>query len=217
MFIQRLYKLRHNEENKKMKKIYINLMNSLYGKYASIYEIIKIINHNQHNYQEAIIKKYENIAVAASITSLARCFMYEYIISNQLDLYYWDTDGIIISNLFIKNVGNDLGQFRLVDKIEKGVCISPKLYLYKANNTYRYILRSIPQNLYEINGEQLYQLFLKELEKFPNYKFEFTINIPLMMKNTDTEKILTFTFINKRRYQKEQDKIGTNPWIIKAI
>ena len=35
-----------------------------------------------------------------------------------------------------------------------------------------------------------------------------------MMKNTDTEKVLTFTFINKRRYQKEQDRINTNPWTI---
>src|SRR6201992_1943001 len=160
-------------------KQFTYMMNSLYGRYAITYEHTKEIYQGKDNYQQVETKRFENVAISAATASFGRIYMYDYIMENKLTLYYWDTDGIIIKEKLTENVGNSLGQFRLVNEIEKGICISPKFHSYKTREGYRHILRSISKKKYQINKEELHEAFLLELQKFPYNKYHLDLEIPL--------------------------------------
>jgi len=213
-FIDKLYLLRKNENDPKIKKLYKLLMNSLYGKYASIYENRKRIINSNETLIEIIKTRYETVAISSAISAYARIFMYDFVVKNKLDLFYWDTDGIIIKNILTKNIDKNLGQFRLVGKIQKGVCLANKFYIYLNESEYCFILRSIPQENYVINGPQLYSIFLSEMQKMCYNNFELTINLPLVNKKENTMTNLCFTFHNKRKYLLKGDTIISEPWII---
>jgi hypothetical protein len=97
-FTNTLYNLRKQEDNIKIKKLYKLILNSMYGKYGAIYERKKTLEDK--NQTEVIIRKHENVAISAAITAYGRVFMYNYIINNNLNLYYWDTDGSKIYSYF---------------------------------------------------------------------------------------------------------------------
>ena len=73
-----------------------------------------------------------SIAIASAVTAYARIYMQKVklnILKNGGSLFYTDTDSIITDiELDKSNVGPDIGQFKLVDKIKEGYFITSKTY-----------------------------------------------------------------------------------------
>jgi hypothetical protein len=70
-----------------------------------------------------------NIAIASAITSGARVIMSNVKNQEEFDLYYTDTDSIVINKpLPSEMVGSKLGQFKLEYEISKAVFLAPKVY-----------------------------------------------------------------------------------------
>jgi len=70
-----------------------------------------------------------NIAIASAITSYARGYMSFFKNNSLFNLYYSDTDSIVIDRpLSDSMVGNALGQLKLEFLIEKAVFLAPKVY-----------------------------------------------------------------------------------------
>ena len=70
-----------------------------------------------------------NIAIAAFVTSYARCYMSYFKNNSNSHLYYSDTDSIVIDSPLSDNlVGNKLGQVKLEYVIKNAVFLAPKVY-----------------------------------------------------------------------------------------
>jgi hypothetical protein len=70
-----------------------------------------------------------NIAIASAITSYARNAMSFFKNNSNFNLYYSDTDSIVIDNeLPIDMIGTELGQLKLEHKIKRAVFLAPKVY-----------------------------------------------------------------------------------------
>jgi hypothetical protein len=76
-----------------------------------------------------------SIATAAMVTSYARVFMHKAkldILEKGGEVYYSDTDSLVIGNIEIKNIplniGKNLGDFKIEHYIKKGYFLSNKLY-----------------------------------------------------------------------------------------
>ena len=73
-----------------------------------------------------------SIAVAAAITSGARIVMSEFKNEPDVDLYYTDTDSIVLNRpLASEYVGSALGQYKLEYEIENAVFLAPKVYGFR--------------------------------------------------------------------------------------
>lgn len=164
-FVDKLYTIRHNSKDITLKKIYKIMMNALYGKYGSIYKTFKSCPHDDS--MQIVKTKYENVAIISAIAAYSRIFLYNFVIRNKLDIYYCDTDSILIRQKLRNSVGNNIGDFKLVDKIFKGCCLAPKFYIYLSYRDFKYILRSVIANKYDLDKSQIYQqfqTFLKNVE-----------------------------------------------------
>ena len=76
-----------------------------------------------------------NIAVASAITSGARIIMSAVKNHPDFDLYYTDTDSIVINQpLPEEMVGSALGQFKLEYEIREAVFLAPKVYAFVATD-----------------------------------------------------------------------------------
>ena len=72
-----------------------------------------------------------NIAIASTITAGARIYMSAFKNRSNFKLYYSDTDSIVIdAQLPVELIGNNLGQFKLEQVIERAVFLAPKVYGY---------------------------------------------------------------------------------------
>jgi len=70
-----------------------------------------------------------NIAIAAFVTSYARCYMSYFKNNPDFHLYYSDTDSIVIDSPLSDNlVGKALGQVKLEHIIKNAVFLAPKVY-----------------------------------------------------------------------------------------
>src|ERR1700712_4979997 len=70
-----------------------------------------------------------SIGIAASITAYARIVMSKFKNNSEYNLYYSDTDSIIIDKpLDNKYVGKDIGLMKLENRLNEGVFIAPKVY-----------------------------------------------------------------------------------------
>lgn len=70
-----------------------------------------------------------SIGIAAAISSYARIHMSQFKNSNDFNLYYSDTDSIIIDKpLPTDKVGKDIGLMKLENTLAEGVFIAPKVY-----------------------------------------------------------------------------------------
>jgi hypothetical protein len=123
--------------------------NSYFIQYYNNINSKSLINYlNNHNNFFPITKlNLTNIAIASAITSYSRIEMYKYI--NKYNVYYLDTDSIFIDQKLPENiVDNEIGHFKLVDKIKEIYFISNKFYAYK-NHLNNIIIKSagIPNNL----------------------------------------------------------------------
>ena len=76
-----------------------------------------------------------SIAVAATITSGARILMSKVKNQSDFDLYYTDTDSIIINKPLPSTlVGSALGQFKLEYEIKEAVFLAPKVYGFRTTD-----------------------------------------------------------------------------------
>jgi len=216
-FVNRLYELRTQTLSPFMKKSYKDIMNSLYGRFACIFE--KEINiHDEFKQNMVCIKKiYNTVSISAAITALARIHMYKLQEQLKLKLIYWDTDGFFVKEALVNHqVNTSLGALRLIHKINKVVFIAQKMYIYHYNQEdYQYTLKGITINNYLLNGPLLIDQIEKALLKITNFnKFEYTITFELKNKIINNLEIKTFTIYNKRAINKTNSIINTRPWHI---
>jgi hypothetical protein len=70
-----------------------------------------------------------NIAIASCITATSRVFMSFFKNNSDYNLYYSDTDSIVIDKALDPSfIGNELGQLKLEHKIKKAIFLAPKVY-----------------------------------------------------------------------------------------
>jgi hypothetical protein len=175
-----MYNKRKKEETKQGKLFYKFLMNSVSGRFAmnqinikydiinikdlkiknieNITDIIDIENTNNlvliKTLEDNMIYYYSNVQISAAITSYARCHLYNNIFDNKLDVYYIDTDSIVIKHKLPDNLisQTELGKYKLEYKIKKAIFPSIKTY---------YILYENELNI------------IKEIIKFKSLKKDF--------------------------------------------
>ena len=84
----------------------------------------------KYNQKEEIFHGSEvNIAIASAITAYARIHMSNFKNNPNFNLYYSDTDSVVIDKALSDNmVGNKLGQVKLEYTISKAVFLAPKVY-----------------------------------------------------------------------------------------
>jgi hypothetical protein len=112
----------------------------------SIQDIIKLDTHTvvvtggvsiaKYNQVEDIYHGLDvNIAIASAVTSGARVIMSKVKNNPEFDLYYTDTDSVVINKpLPQEMVGSSLGQFKLEHEITKAVFLAPKVYGFETIN-----------------------------------------------------------------------------------
>jgi hypothetical protein len=112
----------------------------------SIQDIIKLDKHTvvvtggvsiaKYNQVEDIYHGLDvNIAIASAVTSGARMIMSNVKNREEFDLYYTDTDSIVINKpLPSEMVGSSLGQFKLEHEITKAVFLAPKVYGFETSD-----------------------------------------------------------------------------------
>jgi len=94
------------------------------NKYIFIRNILSDI-FNEDSYHGSDV----NIAIASTITAGARVYMSAFKNQSAYNLYYSDTDSIVIDKpLNPRLVGNKLGQLKLEHTISKAVFLAPKVY-----------------------------------------------------------------------------------------
>lgn len=110
--------------------------------YQSVLKNEKIFNINKptSNNKDTNFKDI-SIATAAMVTSYARVFMHKAkynILQKGGEIYYSDTDSLIIGNIEIKDIplsiGKNLGSFKIEHYINKGYFLSNKLYGIEKTN-----------------------------------------------------------------------------------
>jgi hypothetical protein len=70
-----------------------------------------------------------NIAIASAVTAYARIYMSQFKNNNNFNLYYSDTDSIVIDKELPKDhISKELGFLKLEHKIKRGVFLAPKVY-----------------------------------------------------------------------------------------
>jgi hypothetical protein len=109
-----------------------------------------------------------NIAVASAITAYARVHMSVFKNNPEFNLYYSDTDSIVIdSPLPSKYIGSALGQVKLEHTINKAVFLAPKVYgLVDVDGNEIIKIKGISHNLAsEFNISNLEQLLIKDSTK----------------------------------------------------
>lgn len=105
-----------------------------------------------------------NIAIASAITAYARIELSKikkYCIDNDIKIYYFDTDSIIINKPLPNDfLTNELGKWKLEAIIKEGVFIAPKVYGYITENGNEIIKIKGYKN--KISFEQLKSLLIKD-------------------------------------------------------
>ena len=102
-----------------------------------------------------------NIAIASAVTASARIYMSQFKNSDLYNLYYSDTDSIVIDRpLSMELVGNKLGQLKLEYVIKRGIFLAPKVYgLVTSDNKEVIKVKGLrPEVLYEFNMDNLEEL-----------------------------------------------------------
>lgn len=91
--------------------------------------LISYENHNEDTIMESNNKMNISIGIAAAITAYARIHMSKFKNQPHYNLYYSDTDSIVIDKpLNDKQVGNGIGLMKLENELAEGVFIAPKVY-----------------------------------------------------------------------------------------
>lgn len=133
--------------------------------------IIDYIELNQP-YGKTNTNKNINIAISAAISAYARMEMYTHMQAIGLQhIYYIDTDALITDRPLPKTkIGKELGEFKLINKIDKALFITPKLYVYQ-NQDETYIKA---KGLTNQEYNKLQQLDWKTIETLLNKNIDIT-------------------------------------------
>jgi len=123
-------------------KISIDIVNQHGLNYQSVIknekllDVQKIITNNKEKNFKDI-----SIATAAMVTSYARVFMHKAknsILQKGGEIYYSDTDSLVIGNLKIEDIplkiGKNIGEFKIEHIIDRGYFLSNKLYGIEIKN-----------------------------------------------------------------------------------
>jgi len=157
-FIKEFYEKRLKAETKAANFFYKALMNSLYGRlglnedsniltnivtFAEFSELRKEEDITYWKYlskNKILLERNEKhnfysfgaIHLSSAIASYARIYMYNFILQNNLenDLYYMDKDSLFIKNKLKDSLVSEteIGKFKLVSTLEKGIFINQKVY-----------------------------------------------------------------------------------------
>ncbi len=213
-FVNELYSWRQTEKNLDMKKLIKLILNSLYGRYGTQYEMLCDISNKKYKY--AIKCKFENVAISVAIAAYSRLYMYEFLINNNLynNLLYMDTDSIIITTpLNAENISTELGAFKLVANINKLLCLGSKFYMYKTDTDYVYVFKGFQKEKYNMLGTNIYNHLLNQALKSSQNQNEITIHFDVENKKGFYETKV-FCFYKKRRFIYQGNLITTKPWKI---
>lgn len=174
-------KLQAEKEKDEGKRTVAKLfLNSLYGKFAANpdkYRVYMIGKYgdlppegfdpdgfiaNKQIFSRKLMdkeKRFYNIATAASITSAVRAYLWESIHKCD-DVYYCDTDSVIIKGSHQLNIGDDLGQWKIEGTADKIAIAGKKMYCAFLNNGKHKLaskgVRLTPEQMIKVcNGEEL--------------------------------------------------------------
>ena len=121
-----------------------------------------------------------NIAIASAVTAGGRTIMSEFKNSNKYNLYYSDTDSIVIDKQLPKKlVGSKLGQLKLESEIEKAVFLAPKVYAFVTTD-----------------GEEVIKVKGINKEVIKNEGFNFEMMRALLIRHS------RFTFTQEKWFKK---------------
>ena len=175
-----------------------------------------------------------NIAIASSITALARVEMSKFKNNPLLKLYYTDTDSIFVNlppaeleSIYPNSTGKALGQLKLEHTIKKAVFLGPKAYYLEPINSAAPVIK-----IKGLNKQAVDSSSLKELSFYKFYSLLFkNEDGPLNMEVLQTKwfknisegsiKVLEHSYSikhnnNKRQliYNKAGRLVNTKPYVL---
>ncbi len=106
-----------------------------------------------------------NIAIASAVTAGARVHMSQFKNNPNYNLYYSDTDSIVIDSLLSpEQVGSNLGQVKLEHVVNRAIFLAPKVYGLITENGEEIIkIKGVnPEAVKSINIGDLEQLLVKD-------------------------------------------------------
>lgn len=117
-----------------------------------------LFNLTENNYDESLIKFNiekiyinQSISIAAAIISYSRMYMNELMHLKDYEVYYSDTDSIVLDKPLPKEmISNEIGKLKLEYKVKKDLFIAPKLYLLLTDND-KIIIKGRSIGLEELN------------------------------------------------------------------
>jgi hypothetical protein len=236
-FVRDFYNIKKNSNDKIKRNIAKLLLNSLYGRFGMNYElssfkVIKIEELDQYLNKEPKVEEIINdelqlisfndnkqsrtvsIAIAAATTGKARVHMNNFKVKYFNDLYYSDTDSLVISSyLKTEYVGDDIGKLKLEYKDFEGVYLSPKVYSmkFKDGSEITKIKGINVQNQPNINYENLCKLLNpNNTIKLNNLIFKYNLRKgTIEMKN---QEFNLKSVLNKREpIYKDKEIVETIP------
>ena len=114
------------------------------------------------------LKKF-NIRVdwAATITARGRIIMQE--LKEKVDIYYVDTDAIVIKKKDLEKIKEyldekALGKLKIVTEMDEAIFIAPKCYAYKNKEGYHFVIKSLKRADIDLDDAKLYNFFMKKLK-----------------------------------------------------
>lgn len=166
------------------------------------------------------VKNIQSLPIAAAITAYARILMNKYIIDPKLEVYYTDTDSLVVDkNLPRSSVSPTvLGKMKLEYKISKGMFILPKVYYLKCIDgkeivKFKGIKDLKDKSIYErmIYGESKRELNLKEIRLFRDL---WGVN---GIKQVNLESRYKMNLNSRKMIFRDNIWVGTRPYSYKEL
>lgn len=167
-----------------------------------------------------------NIAIACSVTAYARIHMSQFkyplfLLENNLNLYYSDTDSLYFDNSLPSNLVNhlELGKLKLEGVYDQAVFLAPKVYALKNKEEEIIKIKGLTKRAIENNN-----INLNSLSLLLNKDYNLTIKQNKWFKSLEEsnieilEQIYTLKITNNKRilfYNNNNILIKTSPFIIK--
>lgn len=147
-----------------------------------------------------------NIAIASGITSGGRAYMSQLKNNPEFNLYYSDTDSVVINKELSANfVGNKVGQFKLEHVIKEAVFLAPKVYGFITTKGLEFIKTK------GLRSEAVKDFNLSNLENLlkPNSSFEFTQEKWFKNMYTSEITVVNMAYILRATTNKRQSLFQT--------
>lgn len=163
LFVKHFYNLKQKNDSHSL--IYKFLLNSSYGKFAENYKDITYKSNliddkicsgiydeqtDMYRYERDKIFFTNHLAIALTITNLARYYLYNFMIKFQNNLLYVDTDSLHLDKKIIGGelkIDNKIGNFKLEHRGKNAIYLSSKLYRFYDRDLKKVIIKSKGFNL----------------------------------------------------------------------